>query len=224
MEKEQIQFRTAVFGGFQKQDVMNYLEKSARDRAEERAALQRELADERVGRSGEAQQVGALKDRIAQLEEENKRLSEDVAERDRELAQAKERSQELEAQVEGLEQDVERLTPAAEAYIGLKERAAGIELEAHARAQSIEDESRRKAEKVREELLEWMDDLEDAFDGLRGKMDTAVAHAAGELIRLGRELEDLPQRELGEQGEALKALRLRIQALETTPFDTESGK
>ena len=35
------QFRTAAFGGFQKQDVQEYLEKSAREHAEKLNALLR---------------------------------------------------------------------------------------------------------------------------------------------------------------------------------------
>ena len=45
------QFRTAAFGGFQKQDVQEYLEKSAREHAEKLNALQRELSDERTARA-----------------------------------------------------------------------------------------------------------------------------------------------------------------------------
>ena len=42
------QFRTAAFGGFQKQDVMDYLERSAKEHAQKVAAIQTELEEEKV--------------------------------------------------------------------------------------------------------------------------------------------------------------------------------
>ena len=52
MNENGFQFRTAAFGGFQKQDVMDYLERSAREHAQKLAGLQKELAEEKGDRGG----------------------------------------------------------------------------------------------------------------------------------------------------------------------------
>ena len=49
---EGLQFRTSAFGGFNKQDVMAYLEKSAREHSGKIAELQKELAELRQARTG----------------------------------------------------------------------------------------------------------------------------------------------------------------------------
>ena len=51
MNENGFQFRTAAFGGFQKQDVMDYLERSAREHAQKLAGLQKELAEEKVAKA-----------------------------------------------------------------------------------------------------------------------------------------------------------------------------
>jgi len=49
MSAEEIQFRTATLGGFQKQDVLDYIERSSKDHGDKLAGLQRELEEARKG-------------------------------------------------------------------------------------------------------------------------------------------------------------------------------
>ena len=44
MSAMELQFRTSAFGGFQKQDVLTYLENTGREHAERVEALQKELS------------------------------------------------------------------------------------------------------------------------------------------------------------------------------------
>ena len=44
MNENEFQFRTAALGGFHKQDVLSYLERSAKEHWEKTAELERELA------------------------------------------------------------------------------------------------------------------------------------------------------------------------------------
>ena len=44
MNENEFQFRTAALGGFHKQDVLRYLERSAKEHREKTAELERELA------------------------------------------------------------------------------------------------------------------------------------------------------------------------------------
>ena len=79
---EGLQFRTSAFGGFNKQDVMAYLEKSAREHSGKIAELQKDLAELRQART-EAEDAGeTMKSRLAVLEAENQRLAADLAQRE----------------------------------------------------------------------------------------------------------------------------------------------
>ena len=113
MNENGFQFRTAAFGGFQKQDVMDYLERSAREHAQKLAGLQKELAEEKVAKAEAEERMTALEERIATLEAENKRLTAAVSDRD-----------ELQALTASLQAEIDRLTPAAAAYETVKDRTA----------------------------------------------------------------------------------------------------
>ena len=115
MSEHGFQFRTAILGGFEKKDVMAYLEKSARDHAQRVAQLQKQLEEARsaISTDGETQQAQAQ--RIEALEADNRRLALSVTE-----------AEALRARVAALEAEVERLTPAASAYEAVREKAANI--------------------------------------------------------------------------------------------------
>lgn len=181
MENQSPQFRTAAFGGFQKQDVLNYLEKSAKDHADKIADLQKQLKEAMEAQVEMEAQAAADQIRVAELEDANRRLGEDLASREESLAMSIQRCDALEGQLAALKADMERMAPAAEAYRELKDRAAGIELAAHVRAQAIEEESRRKVEKTAQEVLTWIDQVQGAYSNLHLSLNAALAAAAEEL-------------------------------------------
>ena len=185
---EGLQFRTSAFGGFNKQDVMAYLEKSAREHSGKIAELQKELAELRQART-EAEDAGeTMKSRLAVLEAENQRLAADLAQREAALAQALERGEAQAAELTVLKEEAETLRPAAASYESIKSRTASIELEAHGRAQAIEQEGRVRAKKAQEQVLDWFDKMQAAYLRLRTDIDAPLHHAAREMERAGQSL------------------------------------
>ncbi len=81
-----------------------------------------------------------------------------------------------------------KLTPAAAAYEGIKDRTAGIELEAHSRALAIEGEARQKAKRMMTELRGWFDKVQGSYGRLRSGVDGTIARAVGDLERTGKSL------------------------------------
>ena len=111
MDEKGFQFRTAAFGGFQKQDVMDYLERSAQEHTRKVAELQKEL-EEKKRAEGEAEERHAgLEKRLAALEAENQRLAADLADREDRLNQALAEKDELRAETVRLRGEVDRLAP-----------------------------------------------------------------------------------------------------------------
>lgn len=214
MNEKEFQFRTAAFGGFQKQDVMAYLEQSAREHAEKLAQLHRELSEVTVAKAEGEEERASFVHRISDLEAENQRLSDELAEREATLAQITEQRNELEAMAAQLQELVDKLTPEAEAYEAVKDRTASIELEAHGRAQVIEREGREKARKCQEQVREWFEKTRDAYARLRTDMEATVTHAVQELERAEESMRSLPGTLAG-QDAGLTAIQAQIQALDT---------
>lgn len=213
MDEQEFRFRTAAFGGFLKQDVMDYLEKSAREHKEKLSALQQELSETRSAWAGEKAQGAALEQRTTALEEENRRLAADLADREDRLNQAMAERDELKRLSQSLQEKVDRLEPEAAAYAAVKDRTATIELEAHGRAQVIEREGRAKAAKCQEQVKEWFAQTRAAYDRLRGDLEALLNHTAQTLSQAGQGLEGIEEGLKGRE-DALNAIQAQIEALD----------
>ncbi len=226
MNESGFQFRTATFGGFQKQDVMNYLERSAKEHAEKLAALQKELAQEKLARAGESEQAAALSQQVAALEEENRRLAAQLSEKDDLLCRTEEEREDLRALNDQLQDQLDKVLPAATAYEAVKDRTASIELEAHGRAQAIEREGRERAQRHQEQVKEWFAKTRQAYDRLRADLTAAATQLTQELDRADRGIQDLTAG-LSDRDAALDAIQSQIEALESAqppqplPLDNE---
>ncbi|MDE6107422.1 MAG: hypothetical protein K2F83_01950 [Oscillospiraceae bacterium] len=220
------QFRTAAVGGFQKQDVQAYLEKSAKEHQEQLAQLKKELSEERSARAEDMEAFDGLKSAAEAVKEENARLSAALQAREEELAQLQARCEALENQLTGSQVELERLGPAAASYEAIKNRTASIELEAHGRAQVIEEEARKKAQKTREELLEWVDKMQNAYIRVRADMDDTVGRVVQELQLSGSRIESVVE-SFSDYDAALNALRGQVAGMEPKlpqPFRAEEPK
>ena len=221
MSAEEIQFRTATLGGFQKQDVLDYIERSSKDHGDKLAGLQRELEEARRALCAVEEEKGALARELAAAQERERTLTE---EREAAAAAAGQASQETSALREELEaerlrlaeteavleqtmEEVDRLRPAAEAFARLKDRTAGIELEAHCRAQGVQAEAEERAQKTREQVEQWLRRMRAEIDAAVSQVSGGLAEAerivgelSGTLTRQDGELEELAQACLTDMG------------------------
>lgn len=208
MSEKGFQFRTAAFGGFRKEDVLAYLEQSAKAHAEKVTALQRELDRAKSSGAEGEERSAALSAYSEKLQADNDRLT-------AELAAAVKSRDELEALARQMQAELERLRPDAAAYAAIKDRTAGIELEAHGRAQAIEEEGRRKAKAIQDQTAQWFEKVSGAYGNLRTDLNATLNHALREMQRACQNLEDIGE-EFGGGDEALKALRKAVEDLEGT--------
>ncbi len=213
-------FRSAAIGGFNKQDVLDFLEAQAKQTAQAQQELQGRLEEsERQGESlrrelDEAnrqleavrralEEAGQAREELAgQLERANEAASGSRQEASRlagELRQARRERDEMRAQRDAV-------WPDAQAYIELKERTAGVELEAHRRAQAIQAKAEEDAQKARRQVEQWLKRMGREYDALCTQVETTVSHAASELEKAGAGLERLNELMSG-QGTALEGVR-----------------
>lgn len=191
-------FRTAVVGGFNRQDVLNYIETSAKEGKERITALEKEGEEVRKARDAAQQEVAeakahetALQRELAGLQKSSREavaaLETLRAERVREQQEAAAIREELDA----LREKALQWESGAKSYDVLKDRTATIELEAHQRARAIECEAEAKAKKLRTEAEQVLYKVQAGYGRLRGDVDATISHASGELGRVDKALEQV---------------------------------
>ena len=196
------QFRNAAFGGFNRQDVIEYLEKTAAAHAEELARLE----DAEQERDELRSQLAAAREELAQTAvscQTALSASQDQAQRLTELEQENARLRQRLAQAE---QD-------AAAYAALKERTAGMELDAHRRAQAIVDQARAEGQQQRRGVEQWLERLRGEYGEVCAQVNATMANATLELDRARVGLERVTQ-SLDSKKSALDGL--------TRTFDSQS--
>jgi len=194
------QFRSAM-GGFNRQDVLTYIDAAAKSHAQDMEQIRAELEQTRnqlqefQARAEAAEtQVTELAPRAAQMEKATAELE---AKRSA-LAAAEREIKELRAKVAMLE-------PKAEAYEAVKEKTAGIELEAHQRAKQVTDEAQAHAAAIRSQTEQWLTKVKGSYERLRTDVEATINHTAGELERAGKALTQV-NREFREHDVAMQAV------------------
>ena len=127
-------FKSVAFGGFDKQDVIRYIEQSAREAAEAQDRLSKECENLRA-------EVEALRARTRELEQQletETSLREQAQTRLEEERQARQALESAKAQAEQLAAQLEQLRPEAEAYARFRDRVGDIECASHKRAAELE--------------------------------------------------------------------------------------
>ncbi|WP_295747683.1 hypothetical protein [uncultured Oscillibacter sp.] len=199
---ENYSFKSVAFGGFDKQDVVRYLEQAS----EKAAAAQRKLEEEnetlRTQVAEQAEQLDQLRAQLEELTGERDALQMKLGEESAARA-------DLEP-LRLLEQDVARLTaerdalkPDAEAYAQFRERLGSIECEARKRADDLEAEAAAQTRRTVGEFRSQYQRLMSAFE-------STASHVNGELRKIEVTLSQLP-RALDQTGAELNELSSRLE-------------
>ena len=184
------QFRTVAFGGFHKQDVLNYITTSSKEQQDRSADLQQQLDRVQQERDELAKKYESTEEARAKNAAECERLSEVLTERTtaldvtgRELADLKAAHEALSARLAELEARLPSLEEDAAAYNALKDRTATIELEAHRKAQETVEQAQAQAAKLRSEMESWLRRVQNGYQNLRTDILATASHLVGELER-----------------------------------------
>lgn len=197
-------FRTSL-GGFNRRDVLKYIETAdaahraqlarLEQRLEEAERARAQLEDALSGARDEKGSAAAEEARVrASLEESTAALARVRGE----LAEAEEQLAAERAELEGLRGKVAELAPMAEKYEQLKDRVATVELDAHRKAQTTVEEAQAQADALRGETGEWLSGVLGEYEGL-----CAALSPLGDKLRAAQSMaEDI--RACGERAAALK--------------------
>lgn len=186
-------FRTVAFGGFHKQDVLDYITASSKESREQNTQLKMQAEAARKETTELEEKFEAAEAARKRNASECERLSGTLTQRtaalekaERELAELKAAHEKASARLAELEEMLPRLEEDSAAYSVLKERTATIEMEAHRRAQEITEQAQAQAARTRGELERWLRRVQSSYQLLRSDVSATVSHLTGELER-GRE-------------------------------------
>jgi len=175
-------FKSVAFGGFDKQDVICYIEQTAK----EAAAVQERLQQENDGLRAEIQnalaQVEGLRAQLTELQGEREQLLADLS-REQTARRALEPAK---PEAERLAMEVEKLRPDAEAYAQFREQIGAIECEARKRAADLEASTVARLEQMIAVFQTQYQELVTTFD-------SAASHVTGELRKVEVNLAQLPR-------------------------------
>ena len=126
-------FKTCMFGGFDREDVISFIQKTAEENQTRLDTLTAENQQLLSEKQAAEQQNRELSDRLAELE---KRLDDESA--------LRYRVRELSEKLEAVQRENESLREPAAQYQSLKEHIADIEINAHRRTEEFRAEAIEK--------------------------------------------------------------------------------
>ena len=177
MSEQTGQFRSAAFGGFHRQDVLDYLEKLTKEKQD----LESRLASESERRSQAEERLAAAEEELRTAREawETMRAELDYLRNEvEERAEAMSRSEE---EVKVLRAQVEALRPAAESWEHIKEQAGDIEISAHERAQITIQNAQDQASGIQGESIQYVLAIQNSCEKLQADLKTSLISAEQEL-------------------------------------------
>ena len=191
-------FRSAMFGGFNRQDVLEYLENSAQQAARQQQELQAQLDQARQELTDRQSQESDGQEQLEKAQQEAEALQSQLDQANADLTISRETVSRLSEELEQARQELQTwkdkaaaLEPDAQAYAALKERAAGLELDAHRRAQLVQDQAEGQVRQLHEQMAQWSNLVRLESEALRAAVESTVTHAARQLEQAGKALDQV---------------------------------
>ena len=144
-------FKTCMFGGFDREDVVSYIEKTAKETQEKLDALESE--NTRLKADNER-----IKEALRSLHAQTKQMKQEEQDQEslqRRLDEAQARAAELAVRCESLEAENESLRASANECAHLKEHSADIEINAHRRTEEFRADAIEKLRAVIGQQRTW---------------------------------------------------------------------
>lgn len=144
-------FKTCMFGGFDREDVVSYIEKTAKETQEKLDALETENAKLKADNEQIEQALRTLHAQTKQMKQEEQ----DQESLQQRLDEAQARAAELAVRCEALEAENESLRASANECAHLKEHIADIEINAHRRTKEFRAEAIEKLRAIIAQQRTW---------------------------------------------------------------------
>lgn len=144
-------FKTCMFGGFDREDVVSYIEKTAKETQEKLDALESENTRLKADNERIEEALRTLHAQTKQMKQEEQ----DQESLQRRLDEAQARAAELAVRCESLEAENESLRASANECAHLKEHIADIEINAHRRTEEFRADAIEKLRAIIGQQRTW---------------------------------------------------------------------
>lgn len=148
-------FKTALFGGFDKEDVVTYIEKMAKEHQDKIDSLEQENETLRKKVTELSDLRDSLSNRLLLMDEENTSAE---ALRSH-LAEALQRA-------EAAEREAAMLREPADEYLHMKDHIADIEINAHKRTEEFRAQAIEKLHGIIDQQRQWLDRQRDLYGAM----------------------------------------------------------
>lgn len=182
-------FKTVAFGGFDKQDVVRYIEQSAREHMEEVQQITEQKSALEQERDGLQASLEELRLRLPALESQCQAQAKELNQLRAEQEQTAKYALELEqayAQIQSLTAELESAQSDADSYRQFRNQIGDIECQARRRAAELENQTQMK-------LRQMLADFHARYQELLTLFDGAAARANSELRKVTLNLTQLPR-------------------------------
>lgn len=193
-------FRSAVFGGFRREDVLHYIEETDAKYHEETERLQRQLTETQSATAELRDQNETLTAKNAELLE---RLGEMTLDADRvrekldqieqgftlqsaEIEAQSARAEALAAENDHLAEENKKLQEKCGEYDMTKEKIAEMELSAYRRAKQMEQDAKLELQKLRRQSMEMIEQVKRQLDATKENYRTVLARSQQESAEMAR--------------------------------------
>jgi hypothetical protein len=169
-------FKSVTFGGFDKEEVIHYIQESAREQANALAAIQEENQ--------------RLQDSACQLEAENAQLRDELDRLNREKDElVKAKTQELQEKVRLLTGQVAELRPLADSYREVRTQVGDIECQARKRASELETATAAKLTALVDAVQKQYAAMAASFSAESGSMVSQLKKIEAGISQLPRSMD-----------------------------------
>ena len=194
------QFRGAAFGGFNRQDVLDYLATMETEHEKTVSDLRSELDECKHGRAEDKKRLEELEAKLDSEMKRNVTLQEELEKTKTERNQKGDALKLAKEDNTRLRSAIAELEPKALAYGRIKDRAAAIELDAHERAQLTLDEARGEVSQMQEDCVRWIREVQAKYDRLRTNLNDTFAKSTVELELICNMFDRISQEFDGHEG------------------------
>ena len=180
-----ISFKSVTFGGFDKQDVIQYIQQSSEKAASEQKRLQEDNDALREKLSQLEAELTALRQEAETASAECARLQADL-DAERSARETLEPLRPLEEEAARLRAENAALAPDAKAYAQFRERLGAIACEARNRADDLEAAAH-------ERMRQTVELFQSQYSALMSTFESTASHVTGELRKIEVNLAQLPR-------------------------------
>ncbi|HIY33056.1 MAG TPA: hypothetical protein H9833_07405 [Candidatus Evtepia faecavium] len=181
MQEKAGQFRSTPFGGFHRQDVLDYIEQLTQEHQETRQRLERQRDEAQAALAQAEDALGQAQRQQAAEATAQTTLEERLAQTQAELENTAAALAQVREEKAALEEKLCALEPEAASWQRLRDTAGDIEVAAHERAQVTLQAARDQAAEIRAQGTRWAQDLQARCLGLQEDLHAAVTNAEREL-------------------------------------------